>query len=105
MLPGNDLGEPKNGADGERFAVHPLEVAVVGLRGLSTGDFQEALKSLLGEEAAGLSPANISRLLAGWVDEYQQFRTRDLMTAITYISGRMAFPSTSGSRRIVSARW
>jgi putative transposase len=33
------------------------------LRGLSTGDFQEALKALLGEDAAGLSPANISRLL------------------------------------------
>lgn len=33
---------------------------------------------LLGEEAAGLSPANISRLLAVWVDEYQSFRQRDL---------------------------
>jgi putative transposase len=51
---------------------------ILYLRGLSTGDFQEALKALLGEEAAGLSPANISRLLSVWVDEYQRFRTRDL---------------------------
>lgn len=51
---------------------------ILYLRGLSTGDFQEALKALLGEEAAGLSPSNISKLLSGWVDEYQRFRTRDL---------------------------
>jgi putative transposase len=51
---------------------------ILYLRGLSTGDFQEALKALLGEEAAGLSPANISRLLSVWVEEYERFRTRDL---------------------------
>jgi putative transposase len=51
---------------------------ILYLRGLSTGDFQEALKALLGEEAAGLSPSNISKLLSGWVDEYERFRTRDL---------------------------
>jgi putative transposase len=51
---------------------------ILYLRGLSTGDFQEALKALLGEEAAGLSPSNISKMLSGWVDEYQRFRTRDL---------------------------
>jgi putative transposase len=51
---------------------------ILYLRGLSTGDFQEALKALLGEDAAGLSPSNISKLLSVWVDEYQRFRTRDL---------------------------
>jgi putative transposase len=51
---------------------------ILYLRGLSTGDFQEALKALLGEEAAGLSPSNISKLLSGWVEEYQRFRQRDL---------------------------
>jgi putative transposase len=51
---------------------------ILYLRGLSTGDFQEALKALLGEEAAGLSASNISKLLSVWVDEYQRFRTRDL---------------------------
>ena len=51
---------------------------VLYLRGLSTGDFQEALPILLGEDAAGLSPTNITRLTAGWEQEYQAFRQRDL---------------------------
>src|SRR5690606_7075644 len=51
---------------------------VLYLRGLSTGDFQEALKGLLGEDAAGLSPANITRLLGVWEAEHEAFRTRDL---------------------------
>jgi putative transposase len=48
------------------------------LRGLSTGDFREALEALLGEDAAGLSPANITRLLSVWEEEYRRFQTRDL---------------------------
>lgn len=52
---------------------------VLYLRGLSTGDFQEALPMLLGEEAtAGLSPTTISRLTEQWTDEYRRFQTRDL---------------------------
>lgn len=51
---------------------------VLYLRGLSTGDFQEALPILLGEEAAGLSPTNIARLTAVWDDEYHAFRQRSL---------------------------
>ena len=48
------------------------------LRGLSTGDFREALPVLLGEDAAGLSPTNITRLTAAWGEEYEAFRRRDL---------------------------
>jgi transposase-like protein len=51
---------------------------VLYLRGLSTGDFQPALKSLLGEDAAGLSSTNITRLTAVWEDEYRKFRERSL---------------------------
>jgi putative transposase len=51
---------------------------ILYLRGLSTGDFREALPVLLGEDAAGLSPANISRLLGVWEGEYELFRKRDL---------------------------
>ena len=51
---------------------------VLYLRGLSTGDFQEALPILLGEEAAGLSPTNIARLTAVWEGEYPAFRQRSL---------------------------
>jgi transposase-like protein len=51
---------------------------VLYLRGLSTGDFQEALPILLGEDAAGLSPTNIARLTAVWEEEYRAFRQRSL---------------------------
>ncbi len=50
---------------------------VLYLRGLSTGDFEPALRSLLGEEAtAGLSPPAITRLTAAWQHDYEQFRKR-----------------------------
>jgi putative transposase len=48
------------------------------LHGLSTGDFREALPVLLGEDAAGLSPAAITRLTATWRIEYDQWRRRSL---------------------------
>jgi transposase-like protein len=51
---------------------------VLYLRGLSTGDFQPALRQLLGEDAAGLSPSSISRLCAAWEAEHARFRTRSL---------------------------
>lgn len=51
---------------------------ILYLRGLSTGDFRPGLEALLGEDAAGLSPANISRLLGVWEEEYGAFRHRDL---------------------------
>jgi len=53
-------------------------IPVLYLRGLSTGDFREALPILLGEDAAGLSATNIARLTAVWDQEYEAFRTRDL---------------------------
>ena len=49
---------------------------VLYLRGLSTGDFQPALRSLLGEDAAGLSATNIARMTAVWEEEYQRFNKR-----------------------------
>jgi len=36
------------------------------LRGISTGDFQEALGALLGPDAPNLSPSVITRLTVGW---------------------------------------
>ncbi|MFQ5944561.1 MAG: IS256 family transposase [Anaerolineales bacterium] len=52
---------------------------VLYLRGLSTGDFSEALPVLLGPEAAGLSPTTISRLIRIWQDEYRAWRKRSLV--------------------------
>jgi len=48
------------------------------LRGLSTGDFQEALAALLGPQAAGLSATAINRLTQVWQEEYQAWRKRSL---------------------------
>lgn len=51
---------------------------ILYLRGLSTGDFQEALRVLLGEHASGLSPTTITRLTAAWEAEYRAFCERSL---------------------------
>ena len=48
------------------------------LKGISTGDFHEALAALLGPNAAGLSSSTISRLKADWWDEYDRWQRRDL---------------------------
>jgi hypothetical protein len=73
-----------------RFTIHILPpymrrspkvaevLPILYLRGLSIGDFRPALEALLGEDAAGLSPATIARLTAGWEKEYTDFRRRDL---------------------------
>ncbi len=48
------------------------------LKGISTGDFSEALSALLGPDAPGLSPTTISRLKQGWTQEYETWRLREL---------------------------
>jgi transposase-like protein len=48
------------------------------LRGISTGDFQEALGVLLGKDAPNLSPAVIARLKEGWAADYARWQKRDL---------------------------
>ena len=53
-------------------------VPVLYLRGLSTGDFSEALAALLGSEAAGFSATTITRLLSIWQEEYKAWRKRSL---------------------------
>jgi len=51
---------------------------VLYLRGVSTGDFQEALTALLGKDAPNLSPSVVSRLTAEWQAEYTRWQTREL---------------------------
>jgi putative transposase len=48
------------------------------LKGISTGDFSEALQTLLGEPAKGLSPNVIVRLKEQWTAEYEEWSRRDL---------------------------
>ena len=51
---------------------------VLYLRGVSTGDFGEALSALLGRDAPNLSPSVIGRLKEGWQDEHERWQRRDL---------------------------
>jgi transposase-like protein len=48
------------------------------LKGVSTGDFSEALAALVGKDAPGLSASTISRLKDVWEGEYKQWQKRDL---------------------------
>ena len=48
------------------------------LKGISTGDFSEALAALVGKEAKGLSPSTISRMKEGWQEEKKSWDKRDL---------------------------
>ena len=51
---------------------------VLYLRGVSTGDFQEALSALVGKDAPNLSPSVITRLTAQWNADYERWQKRDL---------------------------
>ena len=53
-------------------------IPVLYLKGVSTGDFAEALSALLGPDAGGLSASSIARLKEGWTDEHARWRERDL---------------------------
>jgi transposase-like protein len=48
------------------------------LKGISTGDFSEALQALLGPEAPGLSATTVTRLKAVWEAEHQAWARRSL---------------------------
>jgi transposase-like protein len=48
------------------------------LKGVSTGDFSDALCALVGKDAPGLSPATISRLKADWQQDFEQWQRREL---------------------------
>ena len=48
------------------------------LKGISTGDFSEALQALLGPDAKGLSATTVTRLKGIWQDEYQAWSKRSL---------------------------
>ena len=53
-------------------------IPILYLKGLSTGDFEEALAALLGKDAPGLSASTIGRLKDAWSDEHVRWSQRDL---------------------------
>ena len=53
-------------------------IPILYLKGISTGDFEEALAALLGRDAPGLSASTIGRLKEAWLDEHLRWKKRDL---------------------------
>ena len=53
-------------------------IPILYLKGVSTGDFAEALAALLGKDAPGLSASTIARLKDVWLDEHKRWSKRDL---------------------------
>ena len=53
-------------------------IPILYLKGISTGDFEEALAALVGKDAPGLSASTIARLKEVWLDEHEHWRKRDL---------------------------
>ena len=90
-----DVQQPRvrdRGGDGEKIRFSPAIlppyarrsksldalIPILYLRGISSGDFQEALSALLGKDAPNLSPAVLGRLKAAWKDEFERWQQRDL---------------------------
>jgi transposase-like protein len=78
---------------------------ILYLRGISTGDFQEALTALLGKDAPNLSPAVISRPTAEWQGEYERWQMRDLWRAGTCTFGRTASSCRLAWKTMANACW
>jgi len=53
-------------------------VPILYLKGISTGDFAEALTGLLGEGAKGLSATNVVRLKEVWQQDYEAWQKRSV---------------------------
>src|ERR1700761_9845331 len=53
-------------------------IPVLYLKGVSTGDFDEALIALLGKNAGGLSATTVGRLKEAWSEEHAHWSKRDL---------------------------
>ena len=53
-------------------------IPILYLKGISTGDFEEALAALVGKDAPGLSASTIARLKEVWAEEHAGWQKRDL---------------------------
>ena len=73
-------------------------IPILYLKGVSTGEFEEALAALLGKDAGGLSATTIGRLKEAWSEEHARWSKRDLSAKITSTSGPTASMCRRGSR-------
>ena len=72
------------------------------LKGISTGDFGEALAALLGSSAPGLSASTITRLKEVWGVEAERWQRRDLTAKrYVYFWVRHLFQRPHGGREAV----
>ena len=53
-------------------------IPILYLKGVSTGDFEEALVALFGKDAGGLSASTVARLKDAWSEEHARWSKRDL---------------------------
>src|SRR5207237_8436217 len=53
-------------------------IPILYLKGISTGDFEDALIALLGRDAGGLSASTIGRLKEAWSEEHARWSKRGL---------------------------
>jgi putative transposase len=53
-------------------------IPILYLKGVSTGDFDEALIALLGKDGGGLSASTVGRLKDAWSQEHARWSKRDL---------------------------
>jgi putative transposase len=53
-------------------------IPILYLKGVSTGDFEEALIALLGKDAGGVSASTVGRLKQAWSQEHAGWSKRDL---------------------------
>ena len=69
------------------------------LKGVSTGQFEEALTALLGPDAPGLSASTVRRLVANWQQEHERWLRRDLGSRrYVYLPPGPAGPVSFGDR-------
>ena len=66
--------------DARRTKSLEVLIPILYLKGISTGDFEDALIALLGRDAGGLSASTIGRLKEAWSGEHARWSKRDLST-------------------------
>lgn len=106
----------RDGREGHRFTSKILPpfmrrvpsidalIPILYLKGIATGDFGDALESILGPNAPGLSATNIVRLKEGWQKDYEAWNTRDLSDKRVPLGRRYLFQRALDAGAAVHAR-
>jgi hypothetical protein len=80
-------------------------IPILYLKGISTGDFEEALIALLGKDAGGLSASTIGRLKEAWSTSIRVGASAISRPNARFTSGSTASMCKPGSRKPRSACW